>query len=214
MNEQPGGPDGAADASADEVGVEDPEALRRAERAVARERPEAPRTIPPSNEAWVPVLTEDVGGTATGELLRIAAFLESNGIDYGWDPRDPRTTSMDPYAVTAPARTSIVVPASQVQRVREAVGAGPPSGISWTGPATEAMGPQVDAARSSGAPGWAEPDVGAPSATSAGPRGMQLSDNARIARGAGKPSAVGRGTLVLIAVVVIAALVLFLVLRG
>ena len=120
--------------------VDDPEALRRAEDAVARQsregqevtgnRAPAPRPI---DEPWTPVATQMAPGDNAG-LDDVVRSLESDGVDFGWDPYDPRdvVNFMPPSAgLTARKLFSVMVPVSQVGRARESLYWDPPDGVTY-----------------------------------------------------------------------------------
>lgn len=120
--------------------VEDPEALRRAEDAVAHQsregqkvtgnRSPAPRPI---DEPWTPVATQMAPGDNAG-LDDVVRSLESDGVDFGWDPYDPRdvVNFMPPSAgLTARKLFSVMVPVSQVGRARESLYGDPPAGVTY-----------------------------------------------------------------------------------
>jgi hypothetical protein len=134
-------------------------------------------------------------------LEDVVRALESDGIDFGWDPYDPRDTVnfMPPNAgLTARKLFSIQVPVSQVPRARECLYGDPPQGVTYVWPAPRA---------SSAAPGGEAPTDGdfgfAPSATpkrQLSKEGIPLSDNERLQRMAGG----GPSILVMIVVALVA----------
>jgi hypothetical protein len=204
--------------------VDDPEALRRAEDAVARQsrdgqdvtgnRAPAPRPI---DEPWAPVATQMSPGNTAG-LDDVVRALESDGVDFGWDPYDPRdvVNFMPPSAgLTARKLFSVVVPVSQVGRARESLYGDPPAGVTY---AWQTAGPV--SARPVETPASDQDfDFG----SSPAPKrqmskdGIPLSDNDRFARMAsGGPSAAVMIVIVFIVVGTLLAVggVLLTVLNG
>jgi hypothetical protein len=214
--------------SADDF-VEDPEALRKAEAAVSKwDSPfDGPRK--PIDEDYVVVATQLQSGDNAG-LDDVARALGSDGVDFGWDPYDPRDTVnfMPPNAgLTARRLFAIAVPASQLARAKESLYGAPPLGVtySWDGAgmppampysaqggdmgygstAPPSAGPGSDFA--SGAAGRIIPVTGV-SPFSGGDPG--LSDNERLARMAGRGTSPGLVIgIVIFALVVFAAFVAF-----
>lgn len=192
----------ALDTSEDETGdggVEDPEALRRAEEAVRHDPVERPRG-PHIDEAWAKVARQYLSDDYVG-LMDVAAVLESEGIDFGWDPYDPRQNSglaLPDFGDAVRREYSIGVPESQFARAREALYGVPPHGVIYAWSEGAVPSPVPEAALGEGA--GSEFASSAPSrpVTAYGP---MVSDNERLERlaGGGLPS----GT---IALAVIAAL--------
>jgi hypothetical protein len=114
-------------------------------------------------------------------------LLESDGIDCGWDPYDPRDTVnfLPPSAgLTARKLFSVVVPASQAARAHDTLGGDPPQGVSYPWAGFGAPSARVGASAASDAD-FAGLDTGRPTSKD----GIPLSDNVRFARMAdGSPS--------------------------
>jgi hypothetical protein len=215
--------------SADDL-VEDPEALRKAEAAVSKwDSPfNGPRK--PIDEDYVVVATQLRPGDNVG-LDDVARALESEGVDFGWDPYDPRDTVnfMPPNAgLTARKLFAIAVPASQLARARESLYGAAPDGVtySWVGTgmpsetsgataagdsgygfASSSSSAAAGSDFASGAPGRITPITGVGPLTGADPG---LSDNDRLARmaGSGTPPGLVIG-LVLVALIVFGVFVAF-----
>lgn len=162
--------------------IEDPEALRRAEDAVAHEsRETVPRPGPASrriDEPWTAVAMQVTPGDSAG-LEDVVRALESEGIDIGWDPYDPRdAVSFTPPLVGVNARKlfTIQVPVSQVPLARECLYGDPPLGVTYVLPSTTAAS----------APSSADADYGFGSSKTPKKRmskdGIPLSDNERFER--------------------------------
>jgi hypothetical protein len=180
----------------DEETVEDPEALRRAEEAVARmdERPAGGQPGPEGT--WVPVASESVpGGMMIVALTEVFDTIEAEGVPVGWDPRDPREDGLSPVA-NGKSTYRVMVPEDSLAQVRRALYGVPPDGVEYawpTGPAA-ATSPPVPT-----------PVTGA---------GTSLSDNAAFARQA-EGGGAGVGIALLLAVALLAiAIAAFLLLRG
>jgi hypothetical protein len=112
--------------------VEDPVALRLAEEAVAHDPVDRPLG-PHITGAWTTVATQVRADDYNG-LLEVAAALESEGVDFGWDPYDPRDTpgfTLSGMVAVARKPYSIVVPESQAARARGAVPVVPPRGVTY-----------------------------------------------------------------------------------
>jgi hypothetical protein len=171
--------------------VDDPAALAAAEDAAAAEgrRPKARRGAGAQHidEHWEIVATQIAPGQDSG-LDDVVRALESDGIDCGWDPYDPRdiVNFMPPSAgLTARKLFSVVVPASQAARAHDTLYGEPPQGVSYPWARFSASGQGVGASAPpvAGLAGRAVP----PRPTSKD--GISLSDNARFARMAdGSPS--------------------------
>lgn len=188
--------------------VEDPSALRAAEDAVMRGGSEVPgagsRRAPRIDESWSVVATQLSPADHAG-LDDVARLLESDGVDFGWDPMDPR----EAVGFTPPAAglfagklASIVVPASQVGAARQSLYGQPPQGVTY--PWSEADAPLF---HSDAAAGMPAPPVGrsAVPVTGADPR---LSDNARLAGLAGGGMSVARGVGLVFIVLALLGIVL------
>jgi hypothetical protein len=173
-------------------GVDDPEALRRAEEAVAHDDPlpDGPRSH--IDEDWTVVARQT--GTLVVGLDEVARMLEAEDVAIGWDPYDPRDSVafLPPGIGTGPKSYAIVVPASQLARAREVLYGVAPDGVTYE---------------------W-EGGRGQRSRVAADAENPLLSDNQRLQRAAGGgPSglaialAIGAGLLVL-------GIVFFVLLRG
>lgn len=119
--------------------VEDPEALRKAEEAVARCESPARAGGDPIDEPWITVATQDSANDIAG-LDDVLRALRADGVDAGWDPYDPRdvVNFMPPSAgLTARKLFSVVVPVSQASRARDTLYGMPPQGVTyaWSDPA-------------------------------------------------------------------------------
>jgi len=89
--------------------VDDPEALRRAEQAVAAMEDE-PTSWVPTDAEWLPVAAAPSGAGWSLEELR--EVLEAEGIPAAYDPYDPRDAITLPYGL--PVEFRVVVPADRV----------------------------------------------------------------------------------------------------
>jgi hypothetical protein len=169
--------------------VDDPEALRRAEDAVARQSREPARRPGPDarpiDEPWAAVATQVTIGDTAG-LDDVVRALESDGIDSGWDPYDPRDTVnfMPPSAgMTARRPFSITVPESQVPRARECLYGAPPQGVTYMFPTMGAASvPPREETPADADFGFAPSPAGARRVSK---DGVPLSDNERLQRMAG-----------------------------
>ena len=194
--------------------IEDPEALRRAEDAVAREsRETAPRPRPASrriDEPWTAVAMQVTPGDSAG-LEDVVRALGSEGIDIGWDPYDPRDTvsfTAPVVGVTARKLFSIQVPVSQVPRARECLYGAPPQGVTYLVPAAGAG----SAAPTDAASLDSDADYGfessPPPSRQVSKDGFPLSDNRRLERMAGDgPSVL---VMVIAAVTMVSVLVIII----
>lgn len=197
-----------------DAGVEDPEALRRAEEAVAHGRPLVAGTGAPIDEDWVPVARQTGAG---GELALqdLACVLDSEGVTVGWDPFEPSGAVGFTPPGALPRPYAIQVPASEADVARTVltvVAGAPPQGVAYawdTAPrprpgrgGPEAAGPEHGFASDSDAP--PAPPAGSP----------LVSDNERMARlASGRGSGVGVA-IVVICVVLLGMIALAAILRG
>jgi hypothetical protein len=119
----------------DSPGVEDPDALRRAEEAVAGERSPWLEPRLTAGEGWAPI-AKQVGQAFVGGLQEVAVALHTAGIPVGWDPYDPREApNFLPPLLGTPGRTFVVlVPASRLRDAREAVGDLRPEDVTFLWP--------------------------------------------------------------------------------
>lgn len=201
---------GAPEDETDDGLVDDPEALRRAEEAVAHDPVERPAGAH-IDEAWTTVATQ-VRPDDNAGLQDVASSLESEGIDFGWDPYDPRDRpgfTISDMVQVARKPYSIVVPESQSARAREALSGTPAQGVTYAWPTGPAPRPAPDAI-----PG---DDTGSGSATSAPSAvtryGPLVSDNERLERMASGGLPAGTIALAAIAALVAIGAVAFLLLR-
>jgi hypothetical protein len=191
------------DGASFESDVDDPEALRRAEDAVAGRAGASARTGGPGaariDEAWTTIAAQVVPGQSAG-LEDVVRALESEGVDFGWDPYDPSdSVNFLPPQATGSVRKlfMVMVPESQVGKAREVLYGEAPQGVRYMWQATSA-----EAAGSGPATGSTDEFDFAPSRSAAGPKtreGKALSDNERMARMAGggdamAPPSPGAGT--------------------
>jgi hypothetical protein len=175
--------------------VEDPEALRRAEEAVARidERPAGGPTDP--DETWVPVARDTSEGAMRLPLIDVFEALEAEDVPAGWEPYDPRESVPSPYGLSRVFR--VMVPESSLSQARSVLYGVPPEGVEYawpTGPAAAGPGP-----------GLPTPVTGV---------GSPFSDNALLARqAAGGGGGIG-AALAVFAGLLVVAIALFVLLRG
>jgi hypothetical protein len=177
-------------------GIDDPEALRRAEDAVrgvgASEHGlgDKPRLLPVV-EDMAPIAMQTVTGQYAG-LEDVLRALESEGIVCGWDPYDPRDLiGFTPPGVGTGTQKlfAIVVPLSSVEAARQVLYGVPPQGVKYAWPTTAGVQPteEVDAgygfpdapspASAGGTPAPAVPDMPLRHATPITGFGTPLSDN-------------------------------------
>jgi hypothetical protein len=132
---------GAGDESRPDDGIDDPEALRRAEEAVAHDRPLPDTVRAPIDEEWTKVATHDgAGGTAGLEV--VAGALRDAGVPVGWDPFEPsEMVGFVPPGASLRAY-ALQVPVSQVARAHEVLGDSAPQGVTYSwGPVTAVRAP-------------------------------------------------------------------------
>lgn len=183
----------ALDTSDDETeddGVEDPEALRRAEEAVSHDPVERPHG-PHIDEPWTTVATQYRSDDYVG-LMDVAAALDAEGIDYGWNPYDPRQRSdlaVSTFGEAVRRPYSIQVPESELGRARDALYGVPPDGVTYAWSPGPAPQRSLEAASS----GDADPIFASAAST---PRpvtgyGPDLSDNDRLEQLAGTGAPAG-----------------------
>jgi hypothetical protein len=172
-----------------ESDVDDPEALRRAEDDVAGRAPARPRAGGPGaariDETWTTIAAQVVPGESAG-LEDVARALESEDVDFGWDPYDPRdSVNFLPPQMTGSVRKlfSVMVPESQVARAREVLYGEPPQGVTYMWPAEPATFTAAGGSTRSDDEFDAVPSRAAAAAMTRD--GKMLSDNARMARMAG-----------------------------
>ena len=176
-------------------GIDDPEALRRAEDAVrgvgASEHGlgDRPR-LQPVFEDMTPIAMQTVTGEYAG-LEDVIRALESEGIVCGWDPYDPRDLiGFTPPGVGTGTQKlfTVVVPVSEVEAARQCLCGAPPQGVRYAWPSTTGVRPsdEVDAGygfpdappRGTKAPEVPTvPDMPLPHATPITGFGTSLSDN-------------------------------------
>jgi hypothetical protein len=107
--------------------IDDPEALRRAEEAVAHAI-EAPERWVPTDTVWVPVARAATG--AAWSLAEVRDMLDGEGIPARFDPHDPRDAISLPYGL--PREFAVVVPESRVRDARALVAELAAGGSAWT----------------------------------------------------------------------------------
>jgi hypothetical protein len=205
----------------DSPGVDDPEALRRAEESVARRSGpwEERRSAP--GEDWVPV-ARHVGEDLVGGLQPVAVALQLADIPVGWDPYDPRDAPQFlPPVMGTPGRTfMLLVPASRVRDAREALADLPADDVTFLWPDAASVPAQTVAVRETIEAEKAEREAaeeaeyeeryGSPDAVSTGPTPVtaygRLSDNARLQNMAqGRSTGCALGLLAAVALVIAGA---------
>lgn len=107
--------------------IDDPEALRRAEQAVAR-LDDAPVPWVPTDTEWLPVAV--ASGSSGWTLGEVREVLESEGIPAGYDPYDPRDAITLPYGL--PREFHVIVPAERLQEAHRIVGELAAGGAAWS----------------------------------------------------------------------------------
>jgi len=190
-------------------GVDDPEALRQAEEAVAQGRPLSAGTGPRIEGAWVPVATQTGAGGEVA-LQDVARALASEGVTVGWDPYDPSGAAGFTPPGAFPRPYALQVPASQLDRARQVLSGTPPAGLTYGWDA------QTPSGFGAPAPGEGESVLNdgfdAPRAPHVD--GPELSDNERMARlASGRGSGCGIA-IVVVCLVLFAMIALFALLRG
>lgn len=187
--------------------VEDPEALRRAEEAVARDEPQLQGPQVPIDEDWV-VVARQTGVVVVG-LDEVARSLEAGGVPIGWDPYDPRDSVafLPPGIGTGPKSYALVVPESRRSSARRILDSVAPEGVTyaWADSAEPWPAEQEKAFT-------ATPESWAPTAVTSYDRG--LSDNERLERLAGSSSPGIAAALVVVLGIVAIVVVLLLMYRG
>ena len=189
--------------------IEDPEALRRAEEAVAHEDegPMGPQLV--SDELWVTVATEVESGGGERGLQDVVLALQSEGIDFGWDPRDPLEPVNDPVAGLMGQRPtySVLVPESELGHALQVLEGVRPANVRYNSLDAVAMSrPREAVIGPKGAPSF--------TAVTAYRGDHALSDNARLERGEDAASWKVFATAVVLILAVLAATVVYLLLRG
>lgn len=172
--------------------VEDPEALRLAEEAVAAGGPMPAGSSAPIDGAWVVVARQT--GTLMVGLDEVARTLEATGVPIGWDPYDPRESVafLPPGIGTGPKTYALIVPESQLSRSREILEDVAPQGVTYSW--DNGSGPET-------------PEVSVPG-------GPLLSDNERLqGLSAGGPSS-GAIALALGGGLLLIGIAYFVLLRG
>jgi hypothetical protein len=107
--------------------IDDPEALRRAEQAVAHLEDE-PSPWVPTDAEWLPVAI--AGGSGGWTLFEVASVLEAEGIPAHYDPYDPRDSITLPYGL--PRSFQVVVPAQRLDDARRIVSELATGGAPWS----------------------------------------------------------------------------------
>lgn len=152
----------------DDECVDDPEALRAAEEAVAHPKPVQPHREPMPDVRWVPIVV--VGDSRMPvpvalvshlpmefriEVQEMGNYLQECGIDVGWDPYPP--TEVFPHMYRGPRTYSLVVPEQQAAEATRLLEERYPEwrtllvGGGWARPA----GYEPEG-RPASAPGWAD----------------------------------------------------------
>jgi hypothetical protein len=125
-------PEDTGFAEADADLIEDPEALRRAEEAVAEmDEPTTPWV--PTDAEWVPVASAP--SSAAWSLEELRGVLEAEGIPAGYDPYDPREAISLPYGMTSVFR--VIVPAERLRGALRIVSELSAEGAAWAPVRTE-----------------------------------------------------------------------------
>jgi hypothetical protein len=106
--------------------VDDPEALRRAEEAVAHAEA-APELWVPTDTVWVPVAT--AVSNAAWTLAEVHDVLETEGIPARYDPHDPREAFSLPYGL--PREYAVIVPETHAPAARRFVAELAAEGAAW-----------------------------------------------------------------------------------
>jgi hypothetical protein len=207
----------------EDEGVDDPDALRRAEEAVSHWETPSDGFQQRIDEPWT-VVARQTGTLLVGGLSEVARALAAAGISIGWDPYDPAdSVAFLPVGLGASSRTfTVLVPESQASRARQVLGGGPaPDGVTfaWEGDAAtwgSAPAPQEAAAEPETM--WPERGPEAPSdharPTPVTSYGSAVSDNESLQRLAGgRPSGVALSLAVIGGLLVI-GIVVFMLLRG
>ena len=192
--------------------VEDPEALRRAEAAVMGHEQAELEDRKPIDESWTVVATQESPGDTLG-LEDVVRALESEGVDCGWDPYDPRDTVnfLPPNAgLTSRKLFAITVPESQEPKARDVLYGTPPAGVTYAWSAPGASADVRAAIAQAGGAGFHPAQAPSP-VTSADPG---LSDNRRLEHlaGGGTPAGIAVAVVALALVAIMAAA--FMLLRG
>jgi hypothetical protein len=107
--------------------IDDPEALRRAERAVAHLEDEPVPWVPTDAE-WLPVAV--AGGSSAWTLCEVREVLEAEGIPAGYDPYDPRDAITLPYGL--PRLFRVIVPAERLGDALRIVAELAAGGAGWS----------------------------------------------------------------------------------
>lgn len=106
--------------------IDDPEALRRAEMAVAAADDEPAPWVPTDTE-WLPVAA--ARATLGWSLEQLREVLEQEGIPAGYDPYDPHDSITLPYGL--PAEFRVVVPAERLRAAMRIVAELAAEGAAW-----------------------------------------------------------------------------------
>jgi hypothetical protein len=107
--------------------IDDPEALRRAEQAVAHLEDEPVSWVPTDTE-WLPVAV--AGGSSAWTLGEVRDVLEAEGIPAAYDPYDPRGAISLPYGL--PREFRVMVPAERVGSARRVIAELAVGGVAWS----------------------------------------------------------------------------------
>jgi hypothetical protein len=210
--------------------VDDIAALRRAEEAVAHDRP-APTGSPVGiGEDWLPVASSAIWPAGLAGLEEVGDLLDSAGIPFGWTPHDPHENSvgfLPPAGLVPGSRSafSVLVQASRLADARRALEGSPPPWVTYSDPSVAGTIPAPsdsqpvpsDLADSRYSPSELADSQFSPRAPSTGPTGIDASpwsDNASL-QGAVQPSG-GCGLTLAFALLLLVAVVViyFIVTRG
>jgi hypothetical protein len=112
-----------------EDGVDDPEALRRAEEAVAHDDRSPGGSLEHIDERWASVATGGTGGVPA--LVAIASTLEGAGVPVGWDPYAPSEAVGFMWPGTETRIYTVQVPVSQLTRARDSLPGSPLPGVTY-----------------------------------------------------------------------------------
>jgi hypothetical protein len=107
--------------------IDDPEALRRAEQAVAH-MDDQPEAWVPTDTAWVAVAV--VSGSSGWTLGEVHEVLEAEGIPARYDPYDPREAITLPYGL--PREFRVVVPFARLADAGRIVAEMAAGGAPWS----------------------------------------------------------------------------------
>lgn len=196
--------------------VDDIAALRRAEEAVAHDRP-APTGSPVGiGEDWLPVASSAIWPAGLAGLEEVGELLDGAGIPFGWTPHDPHENSvgfLPPAGLVPGSRSafSILVQASRLADARRALEGSPPPWVTYSDPSVAGTIPAPS--DSQPAPSDLADSHFSPPAPSTGLTGIDASpwsDNATL-QGAVQPSGGCGLTLAFALLVLVAVVVVYLI---